>query len=159
MRTLDNFDRQLLSAVQQGLPLVARPYAAVAEQLQVSEREVIERLGSLKQSGLIKRLGVVVKHRQLGYNANAMVVWNIPDNQVDELGARISQASYVNLCYQRPRREQWPYNLYCMIHGKTRETVLQQLHSLISSCQLAAYEHEVLFSRQCFKQCGARYSL
>ncbi|NOQ35280.1 MAG: AsnC family protein, partial [Methylococcaceae bacterium] len=105
----------------------------------------------------IKRLGVIVKHRKLGYRANAMVVWNIPDEKVDDVGAIISQIDFVNLCYQRPRRKQWAYNLYCMIHGKSRDIVLEQLEQLIKSCQLSAFDYEVLFSRRCFKQRGARY--
>lgn len=154
---IDAIDRELMVEVQQGLPLTPRPYASIAQQLEISEREVIARLARLKQLGLIKRMGVIVRHRKLGYRANAMVVWNIPDDRVDEIGAALSQIKFINLCYQRPRREQWPYNLYCMIHGKSRETVLQQLGQLIEDFGLACFEHEVLFSRRCFKQRGARY--
>ena len=155
---IDAIDHQLLLEIQQGLSLTSRPYAVIAEQLAIGENEVISRMSHLKKQGLIKRLGVIVKHRKLGYRANAMVVWNIPDDKVDEIGATISQINFVNLCYQRPRHEQWSYNLYCMIHGKNREIVLQQLEQLIHICQLSTFEHEVLFSRQCFKQRGARYS-
>ena len=154
---IDAIDRLLIVEVQQGLPLTSRPYAAIAGQLNISEQEVIKRLAFLKQQGLIKRLGVVVKHRKLGYRANAMVVWNIPDGSVDEIGRLLGQVPFVNLCYQRPRREQWQYNLYCMIHGKSREVVLQQLQQLIENYDLAGFEYEVLFSRRCFKQRGARY--
>ncbi len=154
---IDAIDRELIVEVQQGLPLTPRPYASIAKELDISEREVISRLARLKQHGLIKRLGVVVRHRKLGYKANAMVVWDIPDDRVDEIGAELSRIKFINLCYQRPRREQWPYNLYCMIHGKSRETVLQQLGALIENLELYSFEHEVLFSRRCFKQRGARY--
>ncbi len=151
-------DLQLIAAVQNGLPITSRPYLAIAQQLGVSENEVIQRLARLQQEGLIKRFGVIVHHRKLGYQANAMVVWNIPDAVVDKLGRKISQASFVNLCYQRPRRENWAYNLYCMIHGKSRETVLAQLQQLIDSNALAGFEYQVLFSRRCFKQRGAIYT-
>ena len=154
---IDAVDYQLIAAVQAGLPIAARPYAAIAEKLAISEQDVIERLIQLKAQGLIKRWGVVVKHRQLGYQANAMIVMNVPDDSVTAIGQLVSQHSFVNLCYQRPRREAWPYNLYCMIHGKSREIVLQQWLELQQSCGLQGYAFEVLFSRRCFKQRGALY--
>ena len=124
----------------------------------MTEQEVIDRLARLKSQGLIKRWGVVVKHRQLGYRANAMIVMNVPDDRLSEVGARISQQACVNLCYQRPRQgDVWPYNLYCMIHGKSRDIVLQQWADLRVDCGLATFPYEVLFSRRCFKQRGALY--
>jgi len=155
---IELIDRQLLELLQQGLPLVSRPYSSIGLQLDLSENEVIRRLSELKSRGLINRLGVVVNHRQLGYNANAMVVFDIPDKIVDQTGEHLSQFSFVNLCYQRPRcGEQWPYNLYCMIHGKDKQKVLEQLEHLIEFCGLQQFKHEVLFSKQCFKQRGALY--
>jgi len=156
---IDADDLELIVAVQNGLPLVAQPYAQLAEQLALTEANVIQRLQRLKQQGLIKRLGVIVNHRQLGYQSNAMVVFNIPDTQVTRIGKQISQFEFVNLCYRRPRHEEvWAYNLFCMIHGKTRETVLQQLNSLIQACELESYAHDILFSQRCFKQRGAIYA-
>ena len=155
---IEAIDLQLVAAVQEGLPIASRPYALIAEQLNLDEAEVISRLGKLKQQGLIKRLGVIVKHRRLGYQSNAMVVFNIPDALVNQMGLQVSQFQFINLCYQRPRHgEQWPYNLFCMIHGKSREKVLQQLGYLIESCALENYAHDILFSRRCFKQRGAIY--
>ncbi|WP_262966918.1 siroheme decarboxylase subunit beta [Methylobacter psychrophilus] len=154
---LDARDRQLLEQIQTGLPVCPRPYAEIGTTLAMPEAEVLERLTQLKQQGLIKRMGVIVKHHQLGYRANAMIVWNVPDNLVKQLGRQISQFAFVTLCYQRPRQAEWPYNLFCMIHGKDRETVLMQLEQLKSSCDLARLDHNILFSRRCFKQRGAVY--
>lgn len=155
---IDDLDQRLLSAIQQGLPLSSRPYAELGAQIGLSESEVLARLTALKQDGLIKRLGVIVKHRQLGYRANAMVVWDIPDEQVQHIGQLISRLEFVNLCYRRPRHgATWPYNLFCMIHGKSKETVLQQLALLEQACHTQAFPKQVLFSRRCFKQRGAIY--
>jgi DNA-binding Lrp family transcriptional regulator len=155
---IEPVDLQLIAAVQEGLPIASHPYALIAKQLNLDEAEVIARLSKLKQQGLIKRLGVIVKHRHLGYRSNAMVVFDMPDTLVNDMGQRISQFHFINLCYQRPRHgEQWPYNLFCMIHGKTREKVLQQLSYLIENCALENYAHDILFSRRCFKQRGALY--
>ena len=156
---IDDLDFRLLAAVQAGLPIAPRPYAGIAEQLGVSEQALLERLKFLKELGLIKRWGVVVKHRQLGYRANAMIVLDVPDHLVGEFGRKLSQQSYINLCYQRPRQGQlWPYNLYCMRHGKSRDTVLAQWRESVEACGLADFSYEILFSRRCFKQRGALYA-
>lgn len=156
---IDLLDMQLIAVVQAGLPLVSRPYRAVAEALGLQEDEVIRRLSALKRQGLIRRWGVVVKHRQLGYRANAMIVLDVPDESVAQIGSALAGQDCVNLCYLRPRQAQWPYNLYCMIHGKDRDTVLRQWATLQQECNLHEFGYEVLFSRQCFKQRGAWYAL
>jgi DNA-binding Lrp family transcriptional regulator len=151
-------DRELIAVIQDGLPLVAHPYAAIGEQLGLSEAAVIKRLEMLQSAGLIKRMGVVVKHRALGYRANAMVVWDIPDDQVERIGALLADEVCVTLCYQRPRRlPAWPYNLFCMIHGRERDNVLRRLKQIISGHGLENIPHTVLFSGRSFKQRGARY--
>lgn len=148
----------LLQAVQVGLPLVHDPYAELGRKVGLSEAEVIRLLSDWLAAGVIKRLGVVVRHRSLGYDANAMVVWDVPDDKVGDVGRRMSAFDFVTLCYRRPRRGKlWPYNLFCMIHGKDRANVLAQTELLASSCGLTDVPHDVLFSRRCFKQRGARY--
>jgi len=155
---LDAIDDELISAIENGLPLCSRPYAEIARQLDIDEQEVLTRLASLKQRGVIKRMGVIVRHRELGYRANAMLVWDVPDERVAELGRCLSQYDFITLCYRRPRMlPDWPYNLFCMIHGKSREEVLQRIDWLIKQCHLESLPHHVLFSRRRFKQRGAVY--
>jgi len=155
---LTETDRRLIAVIQGGLPLVAQPYATVGAQLGMSEADVIERLSHLQSAGLIKRMGVVVKHRSLGYRANAMVVWDIPDAEVERVGELLAGESCVTLCYQRPRRAPvWPYNLFCMIHGRERDGVLRRLEQIIQYHGLGHFPHDVLFSGRSFKQRGAHY--
>ena len=155
---LDGLDYALIEAIQDGLPLVARPYAAVASAIGTSEAEVLDRMGRLLDHDIIKRLGIIVRHHELGFRANAMVVWDVPDDRVDEFGRCIGASGLVNLCYQRPRRlPEWRYNLFCMIHGKDRDAVLAHHAHLRDACGLTDFSCEVLFSRQRFKQTGARY--
>lgn len=150
--------QSLIAAIQGGLPLVPRPYAAIGEQLGLSEREVMGRVQALLEQGVIKRLGVVVRHRELGYDANAMVVWDIPDERVRELGACLGRFPFVTLCYRRPRRlPEWRYNLFTMIHGQDREQVLARVEELVASCGLQDVAHQALFSQRRFKQRGASY--
>ena len=155
---LDEVDQRLLAALQPGLPLVSRPYHALAQSLGLSEQTVLERLQQGLQQGIVKRLGVIVRHRELGYRANAMVVWDIPDAEVSAVGRMLAAESGVNLCYRRPRRlPDWPYNLFCMMHGRQREQVLERIEQLRVERSLAAYPCNVLFSTRCFRQRGAYY--
>jgi DNA-binding Lrp family transcriptional regulator len=155
---LDAEDYALIAAIQEGLPLVAHPYAEIGAIAGLSEAEVLSRLEHLLNQDIIKRFGIVVRHHELGFRANAMVVWNIPDERIDELGRCIGASGLVNLCYQRPRRlPDWPYNLFAMIHGKDRAAVLERLDLLRDQCGLMDFQHEVLFSKQRFKQTGAHY--
>ncbi len=155
---LSEQQQQLLKLIQDGLPLSSRPYAEIGAQLDRSESEVLEQIQSLQQCGLIKRFGLVVRHHELGYTANAMVVWDVPDAQVQAIGEALGRHDCVTLCYQRPRRlPQWPYNLFCMIHGKNRDNVLDTIDDLVQAEGLQNIPHEVLFSGQRFKQRGAKY--
>ena len=156
---VDEADRRLLAVIQQGLPLVPHPYAEIGARLGLSEAQVIARLAHLKDSGVIRRFGVVVRHHELGYSANAMVVWDVPDGQVAELGRCLAGFDFITLCYRRPRHlPQWRFNLYCMIHGKNREEVLAHLEWMVNHCGLQNLTHEFLFSRRRFKQRGAIYT-
>jgi DNA-binding Lrp family transcriptional regulator len=151
-------DRRLLAALADGLPLEPCPYARLAASLGIDEGEVIERLTALQADGVIRRLGLVLRHHELGYRANAMVVWDLPDADVDGVGARMAAFPGVTLCYRRPRRPPaWPYNLFCMIHGRESEAVLEKIAELRREVGLEDVPHEVLFSRRRFKQRGARY--
>ena len=151
-------DYQLIAEIQGGLPLTSHPYAEIGERIGLDEQDVIERIGSMQKSGIIKRLGIVVRHHELGYTANAMVVWDVPDEQLDEVGEKLGSQACVTLCYQRPRRlPDWPYNLFCMIHGKEKERVLDYIDDLVESQELKDIPHKVLFSGRRFKQRGARY--
>ncbi|QID19106.1 Lrp/AsnC family transcriptional regulator [Nitrogeniibacter mangrovi] len=150
---------QLVAALQGGLPLVTRPFARLAQQAGLGEGAVLEQLHAWLDSGVLKRFGVVVRHHELGYRANAMCVWNVPDTAVDALGARLAAADGVNLCYRRERAgTDWPYNLYCMIHGHDRASVQARLDAIRQDCGLDGYPASVLFSTRRFKQCGARYA-
>ncbi|MGI9416632.1 MAG: siroheme decarboxylase subunit beta [Geminicoccaceae bacterium] len=151
-------DKALLAAIEDGLPLVARPFAAIANLLGCSEHRVIARLQALIEEGAIKRFGVVVRHRALGYRANAMIVFDIPDKAVPTAGAKLAALPFVTLCYRRPRRPPaWPYNLFCMIHGRDEAEVRTQVSDAAAAAGIVDAPHDILFSRRCFKQRGARY--
>jgi DNA-binding Lrp family transcriptional regulator len=155
---LSELDHRILAALQPGLPLVSRPYHILAGRVGLSEQTVLERLRYWLERRVIKRFGVIVRHRELGYRANAMVVWDIPDAEASAVGRALAAESGVNLCYRRPRRlPHWPYNLFCMMHGRQREQVLERIERLRIEQGLLTYPYAVLFSTRCFRQRGAYY--
>lgn len=155
VREPDAVEKRLIAALQPGLELVARPFERLGDHTGMSESEVLERIAGWLEEGLIKRFGVIVRHHELGYRANAMVVFDVPDDQVDRIGRQLAAEPGVTLCYRRTRSlPQWPCNLYCMVHGRSREDVLPVIEHLT---RLAGFHAQALFSTRRFKQCGARY--
>jgi DNA-binding Lrp family transcriptional regulator len=153
-------DRQerIVSALQDGLPLSPAPFHDLGTRVGLSGQAIIEGIRELLDAGIIKRLGVVVRHRRLGFTANAMVVWDVPDARVDAAGEWLGAQPRITLCYRRPRRPPaWPYNLFCMIHGRSRQEVRAVIQGLREMPQLAEVPYAVLFSTRCFTQRGARY--
>lgn len=156
--TRQEFD--LLVALEDGLPLTARPYQALGEGVGLDETETIETLRRLIDRGVIRRFGLVVRHHELGYKANAMVVWDVPDTRVAAVAAGLAEEPLVTLCYRRPRRgADWPYNLFSMVHGQRREQVTAQVQDIARRLDLGGIPREILFSRKRFKQRGARYAV
>lgn len=152
--TLSQDEQAFMAVLQRGLPLVSRPFA----QFGCAESDALATLARWCKQGVIKRFGVVVRHHELGFTANAMVVWDVPDALVSAIGKRIADSGRVSLCYRRPRcLPHWPYNLFCMIHGKDRGEVEQCIAALSQMCGLTDFPHSILFSCRRFKQCGAQY--
>lgn len=158
LRALSTQERKLVAALQPGLELVAHPYAALARCAGMREDECIALLQSWIAKGTIRRFGVIVRHRELGFRANAMVVWDVPDALTTALGLRLAHRPGVTLAYRRSRAlPDWPYNLFCMVHGRDRGAVLKRIEQLRGECGLVNFASHTLFSRRCFKQRGARY--
>ena len=154
-REPDAREKRLIAALAGGVELVGWPFRRLGDAAAMDEDEVIARIAGWLDEGVVKRFGVVVRHHELGFRANAMVVFDIADAEVDAAGERLAAEPGVTLCYRRARHlPRWPYNLYCMVHGRSREDVapvVQRLAGVAGSPPLA------LFSTRRFKQCGARY--
>ncbi|HEX7218946.1 MAG TPA: Lrp/AsnC family transcriptional regulator [Burkholderiales bacterium] len=150
-------EARLVRATQAGLPLVARPYAALASDLDVDEAQVIATLRDMLADGRIRRIGAVPNHYALGYRANAMTVWDVPDAAVDELGRAVGALPFVTHCYRRPRRlPGWPYNLFAMVHGKDRGEAACKIREIESVLGAHARAHDVLYSTRILKKTGLR---
>jgi DNA-binding Lrp family transcriptional regulator len=148
-------EQRLAAALEAGLPLVRHPYAEIARMAGSDEAGTIAQLQRWLDDGIVKRLGVVVRHHELGYKANAMVVFDIPDDEAPVLGNMLAAEPGVTLCYRRRRHApHWPYNLYCMVHGRTRDEVAPVVERL---GHIVGTPPATLFSTRRFKQRGARY--
>ena len=155
--TLDETDRRIIRATQAGLPLVPRPYHAIADQLGLTADEVMARIEDLLDFGVIRRIGVVPNHYRLGYTANGMTVWDVPDDQVDDLGQRVGALDCVSHCYHRPRHlPAWPYNLFAMVHGSSRDEVRDKAALIAELLGADCRGGDILFSTRILKKTGLR---
>ncbi|QLH79378.1 Lrp/AsnC family transcriptional regulator [Halosimplex rubrum] len=154
---LSALDRRVLLAVQGGFPLTATPYRDVAETVSAPVDEVLASVERLLADGCIKRIGCVVNHLVTGFDANCMVVWDVPDDELDDRGVDVGKLPYVTLCYHRPRRpdREWSYNLFTMIHGREQDAVDAKIDEL--AAEYLPVDHERLYSTETLKQTGARY--
>lgn len=154
---LDAIDRALVQATQAGLPLVPRPYHALGEKLGLPAEEVMARLQAMLAAGIIRRIGAVPNHYAIGYSANGMSVWDVDDARIDGLGAQVGRLEFVTHCYRRPRRlPLWPYNLFAMVHGSSRDEVLAKTETIRGLLGDACHGGDVLFSTHILKKTGLR---
>ncbi len=149
-------DKALMQALSTGLALVPRPFMALGQALKRSEAEVISRIRALAEARLLTRVGVIVKHRALGWSENAMVVWRLPETAVEAAGKALAAVPGVTLCYQRRTVPGlWDCPLFCMIHGRSRAEAMEVLAKASALPELAGIPHHILFSTRCFRQRGA----
>jgi DNA-binding Lrp family transcriptional regulator len=154
---LGALDRSLLELTQGGLPLEPRPFHAVAAALGLPAEEVLDRFRAMQERGVIRRVAAVPNHYRLGYLANGMSVWDVADPEVDEAGREVAALGCVSHCYRRPRRPPvWPYNLFAMVHGRSREEVEDRIADIAGRLGTRARAHEVLYSTRILKKTGLR---
>ncbi len=154
---LTEMDRALVIATQEGLPVSERPYQIIADELGITEDEVICRLEKMLEHGVIRRIAVIPNHYRIGFKANGMTVWNVKDEDIKRLGRQIGELPYVSHCYQRPRHEPyWSYNLFAMVHGTERAQVEERAEKLKAILGDACLGNEILYSSKILKKTGMR---
>ncbi len=154
---IDELDRCIVRATQDGLPLRIAPYTEIAEECDCSVESVMQRMRRMLERGVIRRIGVIPNHYRMGLKANGMSVWDVDDERIAELGARVGRLEFVSHCYQRPRHAPfWPYNLFAMIHGHDRDEVNAKREQVAELLGGACRRHEVLFSTRILKKTGLR---
>ncbi|MEM5789944.1 MAG: hypothetical protein AAGU11_21720, partial [Syntrophobacteraceae bacterium] len=140
----------IVKSIQEDLPLVRRPFAVCAESLGMSEARLLETVSNWMAQGVIRRFAAVLNHRQVGFSANGMVVWNCPEDRIDDLGRILASHSEVSHCYDRPAYPEWPYNLYAMIHGRSAPECEATARRL--SDEIGLDNFQILFSTREFKK-------
>ena len=154
---MNALERALVKATQGGLPLVPRPYAALANDLGIGEMQVVSLLREMLADGRIRRIGAVPNHYALGYTANAMSVWDVADEAVDELGRAVGALPFVSHCYRRARRlPEWPYNLFAMVHGRDRADTAAKIEIIRGALGRCLRRNDVLYSTRLLKKTGMR---
>lgn len=153
-----DLDHQIVLATQAGLPLDPQPYHRIAEQLGVEASLIQNRMRQMLDDGRIRRIAAIPNHYKLGYVANGMSVWNVPDEKADELGKMLGAIDYISHCYRRPHKlPEWPYNLFAMVHGKDRDEVKDKVKQMALLLGDADHGHEILFSTRILKKTGMRF--
>jgi DNA-binding Lrp family transcriptional regulator len=154
---LSEVERDVVAGLEGGLPLVRQPYLVLSNRLDLPEGKMLEVLNRLLATGRIRRIGCVPNHDALGIRGNGMTVFDVPAREVNRVGRRLGQCPEVTHCYERPRyRPEWPYNLFAMVHGRTREEARNIVRELSKKLGLERYPHEVLFSTRKLKKTGLR---
>lgn len=146
-----------MAATQNGLPVCDRPYQVIANQLEISESELLHMMEGMMSQGLIRRIGLVPNHYALGYRFNLMTVWDVNDNDIQSLGRQVGQLTFVSHCYQRPRKSpDWNYNLFAMVHGRSEGEVAQQVETIQQLLGPACRDMAQLNSLKILKKTGLR---
>jgi len=152
-----NQQKRILKALSKGLPICEEPYKELAESLNVDEQQLLDFIQELKDSNVISRFGMIINPESVGYHCNALVVWDVPDDEVDEIGSLLGLQEKISLCYKRPRQmPDWPYNLFTMLHGKNQQSIVAELNHIVSENDIGQYACDILFSTKTFKHSGAR---
>lgn len=152
---LEEKDQQIVRALADGIPLVPCPYAVLAEKAGMEEAEFLSRLKDMKERGALRRVGAVLQHRRAGFAANALCVWSVPQERLDEVGAAVSRESSVSHCYSREMAPDWPYNFYAMIHAQSKESCEMNADRISKENDLG--DRKTFYSLRELKKAAMRY--
>lgn len=153
--TIDQTDKRIIAFAQGDLPLVSRPFAGLASELDISEAEVVNRLQAMSDSGKMRRFGATLYHQKTGFVANVMVAWRVPEADCDRVGERLASFRRVSHCYHRKICDGFEYNVFSMVHGRTEDEVRQLVEDMAAAVKVDDYA--LLFSREELKKTSMRY--
>ncbi|MBO8128718.1 MAG: Lrp/AsnC family transcriptional regulator [Peptococcaceae bacterium] len=152
---LSEIDKQIIREIQSRFPITERPFAVIGERVGLSEEEVFSRVQQYLKEGKLKRLGAALKHQRVGYLANAMIVWRVPEDRIDQVGEQLASFEEVTHCYHRATAPGWPFNVYCMVHKHTREECYEAARRLSEAVGIKDYF--LLFSTRELKRTSMSY--
>ena len=152
---LSEFEKKIIAATQGDIPVSQRPYRDIAQEIGVSEGELIATLQDLCDRGIVRRFGATLRHQKSGITANAMVAWQVDENAVEQAGETLAAFSAVSHCYRRNPAPGWPYNLYTMVHARNEQECLETTRQMAEQAGIEKYT--VLFSRRELKKTSMQY--
>jgi siroheme decarboxylase len=151
----DDFDVAVIRATQGDMPVTEEPYATAADELGVPQERLLEHLRGMQERRLLRRVAAILFHRRAGFSANGMGVWKVPDERIMELGPRMAAFRGISHCYQRPTYEDWPYSIFTMAHGRSKEECDAILDSIATETGIT--ERATLYSSTEFKKIRLLY--
>lgn len=153
--TLTDLEKQVIALIQEDMPIVERPYMQMADQLGIPESHLLDILQSLVDRGIIRRFGATLRHQQSGYKANVMVAWQVDEDRIQEIGKTMASFRAVSHCYRRDPTDQWPYNLYTMVHSRNEAGCRKTVEKMAAKSGVAQYA--MLFSQRELKKTSMKY--
>lgn len=154
---LSSLDKSIIRKMQGNLPLAAQPYKLIAQELGIKEEELLEKIKEFCDNGIIRRFGATLNHRNVGFKANAMVVWIVPEERIKEVSGIMIQFPEVSHCYQRPTFPNWPYNIFTMVHGENKEKCEKTIKKIVLLTNI--YKYSILYSTKELKKSSMKYFL
>jgi siroheme decarboxylase len=151
----DEFDRAVIRATQGNLPVISEPFGPAAEALGIPQPQLLDHLSAMQERRLLRRVAAILFHRRAGFSANGMGVWNVPDDRILEMGGRMSAFRGISHCYQRPTYADWPYSVFTMAHGRSKEECDAILDSIAE--QTGISDRATLYSSTEFKKIRLLY--
>jgi siroheme decarboxylase len=152
---LTDIEKKIIALIQGDLPITNRPYLEIAEKLGIDEAIVLSVLQNLSKNGVIRRFGATLRHQKSGFNANAMIAWQVDEDLIDAVGKEVAKFPQVSHCYRRNPQKDWPYNLYTMVHAKDEAACRETARQISEKTGIRAYS--ILFSRRELKKTSMQY--
>ncbi|MFC1857725.1 Lrp/AsnC family transcriptional regulator [Thermodesulfobacteriota bacterium] len=152
---LTELEKKIIAAIQDDIAIVERPYREIARKIGIQEETLLSELKELCDQGVIRRFGATIRHQKSGFEANAMVAWQVDESRIDDVGQKMASFKEVSHCYRRSPTDEWPYNLYTMIHASDEESCRETARILSEQAGVDAYT--LLFSRRELKKTSMAY--
>jgi len=152
---LTELEKKIIASIQGDIPVISRPYLEISKKLKISEETLLETLKDLCNRGVIRRFGATIRHQKSGFAANAMVAWIVDERRIEEVGEKMSSFKEVSHCYRRNPTDEWPYNLYTMVHANNEDACKKIARTMSSETRVENYK--LLFSRKELKKTSMKY--
>ena len=152
---LTELEKKIIASIQGDIPVISRPYLEISKKLKISEETLLKTLKDLCDRGVIRRFGATIRHQKSGFAANAMVAWIVDEKRIEEVGEKMSSFKEVSHCYRRNPTDEWPYNLYTMVHANNEDTCREIARTMSTESRVENYK--LLFSRRELKKTSMKY--